>query len=75
MCGQVGFFWVVYDVFEDVLNDSHSVPWTVAITNTDDDDALFSEVETKIRVPENRDLIPCDVSQKDDIKNVILSLK
>ena len=57
------------------LNESYSVPWTIAITNTADDDALFSKVETKIRIPETRDLIPCDVSQKDDIKNVILSLK
>ncbi len=57
------------------LNESHSVPWTVAITNTADDDVLFDKVVSKIRIPENRDLIPCEVSQKDDIKNVILSLK
>ena len=57
------------------LNESHSVPWTVVITNTADDDKLFDEVVSKIRIPENRDLIPCEVSQKDDIKNVILSLK
>ena len=57
------------------LNDTYSVPWTVAITDTADDDEVFNKVEKKIRIPENRDLIPCDVSQKDDIKNVILSLK
>jgi len=56
------------------LNDTYSVPWTVAITNTADDDTLFNKVESKIKVPENRALVPCDVSQKDDIKNVILSL-
>ena len=57
------------------LNDTYKVPWTVAITNTDDNDELFSSVEAKIRIPENRDLIPCDISQKDDIKNAVLSLK
>jgi signal recognition particle receptor subunit beta len=56
------------------LNDTYTVPWTVAITNTTDDDELFSKIESKIKIPENRDLIPCDVTQKDDIKNVILSL-
>jgi len=56
------------------LGDTYSVPWTVAITNTGDDDILFNKVESKIRVPENRNLVPCDVSQKDDINNVILSL-
>jgi len=57
------------------LNDTYTVPWTVAITNTDDDDELFSKVEKEITIPENRDLIPCEISQKDDIKNAILSLK
>lgn len=57
------------------LNDTYKVPWTVAITNTGDDDNLFNKVESKIKIPENRDLIPCEISQKDDIKNAILSLK
>lgn len=57
------------------LNDTYSAPWTVAITDTNEDDKLFDKVASKIRIPENRDLIPCDVSQKDDIRNVILSLK
>lgn len=57
------------------LNDTYDAPWTVAITNTGENDELFSKVEGKIKIPENRDLIPCDVSQKDEIKNVILSLK
>jgi len=56
------------------LNDTYKVPWTAAITNTGDDDALFNKVELKIKVPGNRNLVPCDVAQKDDIKNVILSL-
>jgi signal recognition particle receptor subunit beta len=57
------------------LNDTYSVPWTVAITETEDDDEVFNATEKKIRIPENRVLVPCDVSQKDDIKNVLLSLK
>ena len=57
------------------LKDTYTAPWTVVITNTDDDDELFNKVEAKIKIPENRDLIPCDISQKDDIKNAILSLK
>jgi signal recognition particle receptor subunit beta len=56
------------------LKDTYTAPWTVVITNTDDDE-LFNKVEAKIKIPENRDLIPCDISQKDDIKNAILSLK
>lgn len=57
------------------LHDSYSVPWTVSATNLPDKDQLTKELEEAIKLPDNREIIPCDVTQKDDIKNVILSLK
>ncbi len=57
------------------LNDSYSVPWTVAATNLSGDDQLFKNLDEAIKLPDDIEIIPCDVTQKDDIKNVILSLK
>jgi len=57
------------------LSELYSVPWAVAIANFSDDTPLFENVEAKLNLPENRSAIPCDINQKDDVKNVILALK
>jgi len=57
------------------LSDLYSVPWTVAITNLTGDNQLFEKVEKSAKLPAGRSIIPCDLNQKDDVKNVLLSLK
>jgi signal recognition particle receptor subunit beta len=58
------------------LMSTNAVPFTVAITNiAAGDKKKFKQISQKIRVPGNRDMLVCDVTRKEDVKKVILSIK
>ena len=57
------------------LKELYSVPWTAALTNITNNENLFEQIKNKLKFPEDRDIIPCNVSQKDDVRNIILSIK
>jgi len=51
-------------------------PWTAAITNlTKDDKKAEKKLQSQIRLPEPRELRICDVSDKEDVRNLILSMR
>jgi signal recognition particle receptor subunit beta len=54
----------------------HEVPWTIAVTNIDNSE---KKVPPKIRsgfdLPKGRTLLTCDVTNKDDVRKVVMSIK
>jgi signal recognition particle receptor subunit beta len=56
------------------LSKLYSVPWTVALTNLDENQKISEDVKKSLKIPGDRELIPLDVSQKEDVKNIILSI-
>jgi signal recognition particle receptor subunit beta len=53
----------------------HKVAITLAITNfKDDNKKIINEIKKAISPPEGRDIPVCDVSNKDDVRKVLLSL-
>ncbi|MFC2089097.1 DUF4388 domain-containing protein, partial [Calditrichota bacterium] len=57
------------------LCEHYAVPWVAALTNLTDGEQLFDQVKDALKIPGDREIIPCDVSQKDDVKKIILSIK
>lgn len=56
------------------LSKLYSVPWTAALTNLDDNQQMSAHVKASLKIPGDREIIPLDVSQKEDVKNIILSI-
>jgi signal recognition particle receptor subunit beta len=58
------------------LIKSYDVPWTCAVTNIDKKNTnLLRKIRTTLTIPAERDVLLCDVTSKDDIRNVVLSLR
>ena len=57
------------------LTTAYKLPWSVAVTNIDsNDDKMLNKVSAFIQLPDNRKMNVCDVTNKDDVKKVILSV-
>jgi len=54
----------------------YGVPWTIAITNIDKSDSkLLDAVKSSIKVADDHELEICEVSDKEDVRRVIMSIK
>jgi len=57
------------------LTNLFDVPWTIAVTNIDVKNVtLLKKIKSDIRVPDKRNLLICDVTNKDEVKKTILSM-
>ena len=57
------------------LTGIFKVPWTVAVTNIDVRNSdLLRKIKSDIRLPDNRKLVICDVTDKNDVKKTIFSI-
>ncbi len=57
------------------LTSMFDVPWTVAVTNiAPDNTKLMKQIRSGIRVPDNRELEICNVTEKEDVRKIILSM-
>jgi signal recognition particle receptor subunit beta len=58
------------------LSSAYSVPWTIAITNIDKADSTsLKKIRSSITLPDKRKIDTCDVSDKEDVRGVIMSLR
>jgi signal recognition particle receptor subunit beta len=58
------------------LISAYSVPWTLAITNIDKKDSkLLKQIKSAITLPGKRKIDTCDVTDKEDVLRVLLSIK
>ncbi len=58
------------------LIGTNDVPFTVAVTNiAAGDNKKYKQISQQIRVPEKRQILVCDVTSKDDVRKVILSIR
>lgn len=58
------------------LTGIFQVPWTVAVTNIDTGDLnMLKQIKANIRMPDNRKLMICDVSDKDDVRKTVLAMR
>lgn len=58
------------------LISAYSVPWTLAITNIDKKNSkLLKQIRSAIMLPGKRNIDTCDVTDKEDVRRVILSIK
>jgi len=54
----------------------HDVPWTIAVTNIEGKGKKVPpKIKSGLDIPKDRPLLTCDVSNKDDVREVILSIK
>ena len=57
------------------LTGMFQVPWTVAVTNIDVNNLeLLKQIKSNVRLPDDRKLMICNVSDKDDVKKTVLAL-
>jgi signal recognition particle receptor subunit beta len=84
--GLVGYIFLIDaenpDEFEytnyiiNHLMTLYSAPWSAAITNLDKNDKKTEKkIQSAIRFPESRELKVCDVTDKDDVHSLIMSMR
>ena len=57
------------------LTSMFDVPWTIAVTNIDAKDTrLLRKIQSSIRVPDGRNLLICNMTDKEDVRKTILSM-
>jgi len=57
------------------LTSIFDVPWTIALTNIDTKDSkLLKKIKSSLRIPDGRELRICDVTNKDEVRKIILSM-
>jgi signal recognition particle receptor subunit beta len=54
----------------------HEVPWTIAVTNIDKSGKKVPpKIKSVLDLPKGRTLLTCDVTNKDDVREVVMSIK
>ena len=54
----------------------HQVPWTIAVTNLDKSvKSVPPKIKSSFDLPKGKTLLLCNVTNKEDVRNVILSIK
>jgi len=54
----------------------HDVPWTIAVTNLGKSAKnVPAKIKTALDLPKGRTLLPCDVTNKENVRKVIMSIK
>ena len=57
------------------LTSMFDVPWTIAVTNIDAKDTrLLRKIQSNIRIPDGRNLLICNMTDKEDVRKTILSM-
>jgi len=57
------------------LTNIHTVPWAIAVTiSQNGNKKIPSKMKTGLNLPKGRELLACDVSDKEDVRKVIMSL-
>jgi signal recognition particle receptor subunit beta len=57
------------------LTNTRDVPWTIAVTNLNKrSKKIPAKIKTSLSLPKGKKILTCDLSKKDDIRKVILSL-
>jgi signal recognition particle receptor subunit beta len=83
--GLVGYVFLIdagksdeFEFMNYIINHLMSLypaPWAAAITNLDKNNKKTEKkIQAKIRLPEIRDISICDVSDKEDVRKIILSM-
>lgn len=84
--GLVGFIFLI-DVSQEseweytnyIINNlfaAHEVPWTIAVTNLKKSvKKVPAKIKASINIGDKRNILTCDVKNKDDVRKVILSIK
>ena len=58
------------------LVKTYNVPWACAVTNLDKKNIdQLRKIRSSLTIPPNRDVLMCDVTNKDDVRKVIMSLR
>ena len=58
------------------LISAHDVPWTIAVTNLDKSaKSIPSKIKSRFDLPKGKALLICDVTNKEDVRKVVLSIK
>ena len=54
----------------------HEVPWTIAVTNIDKSGKKVPpKIKSVLDLPKGKTLLTCDVTNKDDVREVVMSIK
>jgi signal recognition particle receptor subunit beta len=54
----------------------HQVPWTIAVTNLEKSmKSIPQKIKSGLSLPKGRTLLRCDVTNKDDVRKVVMSIK
>ena len=84
--GLLGYIFLIDAEQPDVLEYSnylmnylvktYGVPWACAVTNLDKNDTnQFRKIRAGLTIPPQRDVLVCDVTDKDNVRNVVMSLR
>jgi signal recognition particle receptor subunit beta len=84
--GLLGYIFLIDAEQPDVLEYSnylmnylvktYSVPWACAVTNLNKKNTnQLRKIRTSLTIPPQRNMLVCDVTNKDDVRNVIMSLQ
>jgi len=83
--GMIGYLLLVDAAREESVQEAASilatfrtmarVPYVVALNRAaSDDNALIDDVRTRLEIPSDVAILPCDVTDKESVKNVLLAL-
>ena len=54
----------------------HNVPWTIAVTNIKNSTKKIPpKIKSGLELPKERSLLTCDLTNKDDVRKVVMSIK
>jgi len=57
------------------LTGMFDVPWAIAVTNLNKDNIkLFKKINEEVKTPDKRELIQCNVADKEDVRRVLFSM-
>jgi hypothetical protein len=52
------------------------VPWTIAVTNIyNSTKKIPPKIKSGLELPKERSLLTCDLTNKDDVRKVVMSIK
>jgi signal recognition particle receptor subunit beta len=58
------------------LIKTYGVPWACAVTNLEKNNTnQLRKIRTGLTIPPQREVLVCDVTDKDDVRNVVMSLR
>jgi len=84
--GLVGYIFLIDAKREDEIEytnyvisnlvSSHDVPWAIAVTNLENkEQKIPPKIKSGLNLPKGKTLLSCDVTNKDEVRKVVMSIK